>query len=285
MLGIIEVLGLPFLICLLMTIILSHLGIHVLKREIIFIDIALAQTAAVGALAAHIYCKLPTDSLLGYSCGLGVTLVAAAFYAFVRKRVTQIPLESIIGVTYAIAAAAALFLAGVAPGGHVHVGEVLAGSILWASWMDIGVGVLVFSGVGVCFYLFRSPFNRISEDYERAHREKLNVLWWDFFFYALLGIVITFTVRIAGVVVVFAFLIIPATISALFSSRWGPRLAVAGLSGTLSSLAGLLFAYRFDFSVGPAIAAFLGLVLAIAACYRYWTKRHQVPVAQTTATR
>ena len=195
-------------------------------------------------------------------------MAAAAFYAFARSRVIQIPLEAVIGVTYAIAAAAALFLAGVAPGGHVHVQQILAGSILWTSWIDIGVGTVAFSGVGLCFYLLRRPFSRISENYDRARREKLNVFWWDFLFYVLLGVVVTVAVRIAGVVVVFSFLIIPATISALFSSRWGLRLTVAWGSGAASSIAGLLFAYCFDFSVGPAIAAFLGIALVLAACYR-----------------
>ena len=259
-----EVLGLPLLACLMMIAILGYLGIHVLKREVIFIDIALAQTAAVGAIVAHLAFHAHGDSLLGYASAFGCVLLAAAFYSIVRKRVTQISLEAIIGVTYAIAAAAALFFVGIAPGGHVHVQEMLAGSILWTTWKDLAWCALAFSGVGFCFFLFRGPFGRISDDYEEARAGGLKVAGWDFLFYSLLGIVITLAVRLAGVVVVFALLIMPATASALFSSRWGRRLLAAWLVGAVASVAGLLFAYHLDFSVGPAVALFLGLVLVLA---------------------
>lgn len=273
MMNIIELLGLPFLACFLMVPILAYLGIHVLKREVIFIDITLAQMAAFGAVAAHILFGAHADSVLGYASALGATLVAAAFFALSRSTVTEIPLEAIIGVTYAIAAAATLFVVGVVPGGHVHVQEVLTGSILWTTWAHILACLLVFSAVGACLYLFQEPFNRISEDFHSARREGLKVVRWDFVFYLLLGVVITLTVRIAGVVVVFAFLIIPATTSALLTSREGMRLAVAFASGTVASIAGLLFSYYLDFSVGPSVALFLGVILVLTALYALFVGR------------
>jgi zinc/manganese transport system permease protein len=263
--NVIELLGLPFLACLTILAIMGYLGIHVLMREVIFIDIALAQIAAVGAVVAHVTFGAHSDSALGYVCAFGCTVVAAAFYSIVRRKIEQIPLEAIIGVTYAIAMAATLFVVGVAPGGHLHVQQILAGSILWAKWTDVAWCAVAFSGVGICFYLFRKPLSRISEDYERARAEGLRVVLWDFLFYTLLGVVITLAVRIAGVVVVFAFLIIPATISALFTPRLGARLVIAWVCGGVSSLAGLLFSYYLDFSVGPAVALFLGVVLVLAA--------------------
>jgi len=266
-LNIIEVLDLPLLACLTMIAILGYLGIHVLKREVIFIDIALAQIAAVGAIIAHIALGAHGDSLLSYACAFGATLVAAAFYSVVRKRVEQIPLEAVIGVTYAIATAATLFIVGVAPGGHIHVQQMLAGSILWTKWADVARCTVVFSGVGLCFYLFRKPFTGISDDYARARNTGMRVVLWDFIFYALLGAVITLAVRIAGVVLTFAFLIIPATISALFSLRWRTRLVIAWISGAAASVIGLLFSYCLDFSVGPAVALFLGLALIIAGLW------------------
>lgn len=270
MTDIIQVVGLPLLACLAMTGILSYLGIHVLKREVIFIDIALAQAAAVGAIVAHLAFEVHGDSVLAYASAFAFVLLMAAFYSVVRGKVVQIPLEAIIGVSYAIAAAAALFLLGVAPGGHVHVHEMLAGSILWTTWSDILLCVLVFAGVGLCFYLLRRPFERISEDYDGALRAGMKVILWDLLFYALLGVVITLAVRIAGVVVVFAFLIIPATTSALFSANVKKRLVIAWASGATASLAGILFAYELDFSVGPAVALFLGLALVAAAIWRAW---------------
>jgi len=270
MTDIIQGVGLPFLACLAMTGILSYLGIHVLKREVIFIDIALAQAAAVGAIVAHLAFEAHGDSALAYACAFGFVLLMAAFYSLVRSGIVQIPLEAIIGVSYAIAAAAALFLLGVAPGGHVHVHEMLAGSILWTAWSDILLCVLVFSVAGLCFYFLRKPVDRISDDYAGGLRGGMRVVLWDLLFYALLGIVITLAVRIAGVVVVFAFLIIPATTSALFTASVKRRLIIAWASGAVASFLGILFAYELDFSVGPSVALFLGLALVAAALWRTW---------------
>lgn len=263
-----EILGIPFLICLEMIAILGYLGIHVLKREIIFIDIAVAQIAAVGALGAELAFEAHGHSVLGDACAFGATLVAAAFYSLIRRRVVQIPLEAVIGVSYAIAAAGALFLLGIAPGGDFHVQQMLAGSILWATWMDVIWAAGLFALVGGCFYVFRRPFASVSEDYEGAAREGVNTLGWDFLFYALLGVVVTLAVRIAGVVVVFSFLIIPATLSALLASGWRARLVAAWIAGAVASALGLLFAERLDFSVGPAVALFLGAALVLVGSLR-----------------
>jgi zinc/manganese transport system permease protein len=263
-----ELLGLPFLVCVAMTGILGYLGIHVLSREIVFVDIALAQIVAVGAIGAHVALGVEPGSLPTYGSSLGLALAAAAFYALVRRRVMEISQEAVIGVSYAVAAAAALFLIGVAPGGHVHTQDMLAGSILWATWADLLVCALVFAGVGGCFFVLRRPFHRISDDYERAVRDGVRVVAWDFLFYALLGVVITFAVRIGGVVVVFAFLIIPATLSALLTAHVGRRLLVAWGVGLLGALLGLLFAHRLDFSVGPAVALVLGVELVVAGLWR-----------------
>jgi zinc/manganese transport system permease protein len=194
--------------------------------------------------------------------------VAAAFYALIRRRVTQIPLEAIIGVSYAIAAAGALLLVGLAPGGHIHIQEMLAGSILWAGWTELISATALFGVVGVCFTLFRGPLASTSESYDTGSEEGFRALGWDFLFYALLGVVVTLGVRLAGVVVVFSFLIIPATASALFASSWRERLIAAWITGGVASLLGILFAERLDFSVGPAIALFLGIALVLVGSFR-----------------
>ena len=265
MLPIIEMLGLPFLACVMMVMILGYLGIHVLKREVIFIDIALAQMAAVGSIVAHLAFEVDGDSLTAYVSAFGFVLLASLFYALVRGRVVQIPLEAVIGVSYAIAAAGALFLVGTAPGGHVHIQQMLAGSLLWATWTDILTSLAVFFLVGLFLYLLRRPMNRISDRYRDSYAIRPSTIGWDFLFYALMGLVITFAVRMAGVVVVFAFLIIPATVSAIFSSHNGIKLVITWTVGIVCSLGGLLFAYKLDFSVGPAIALLLGVVLVVAA--------------------
>ena len=267
MLPIVQILGLPFLACILMSSILGYLGMHVLKREVIFIDIALAQIAAVGSIVAHLAFEVHEDSPVAYICALGSVLLAAMFYAVIRNRMIQISLEAVIGISYAIAAAGALFLVGIAPGGHVHVQQILSGSLLWTNWNDILLILLVFSAVGLCFFLFRKPLNRLSNNYQQAYDEGLKTAMWDFVFYMLLGIVITLAVQVAGIVVVFAYLIIPATISAIFSSRFGKQLIIIWIATITASISGLLFAYYLDFSIGPAVALFLGGELVIAALY------------------
>ncbi len=264
MLQLIQILGLSFFACIIMGAILAYLGIHVLKREVIFIDIAVAQVAAVGSILAHLVFDVAEDTLPAYMCSFACVLLIAAFYAVARSKVVQISIEAVIGISYAITAAAALFLIGIAPG-HAHAQEMLAGNLLWVTWRHIWLSLAVFSAVGICLFIFRKPISNISESCDEAFAQGQNVIWWDFLFYILVGIVIILAVRVSGVVVVFAFLIIPATTSALFSARWGARMLIALAAVTTASVGGLLFSYYFDFSVGPAVAMFLGAVLVAAA--------------------
>ena len=270
MIQLIQILGLPFLACVIMGAILGYLGIGVLKREVIFVDIALAQIAAVGSIASHLAFGVHGDSLAGYACSLTCVLLAAAFYAFVRRCVFQISLEAVIGISYAIAAAGALFLVGIAPGGHLHVQTMLSGSLLWATWRDVITSLALFSLVGCAFFICRRPFKQISDNYDNAIAEGRNAVLWDFLFYALLGVVITLAVRIAGVVAVFAFLIIPATISALLRPNGPGRFVITWLASVMASMGGLLFAYYLDFSIAPSIVLFLGgLVIIVSVVRRY----------------
>ncbi len=264
----VEILGLPFLLCVAMAAILGFLGLHVLKREIVFVDIAMAQIVAVGTIMAHLLFEAHDDSPLAYASAFGLAVVAAAFYSFTRRKVLQISSEAVIGVSYAVAAAAALFLLGVGTGGHVHAQHMLSGSVLWVTWNDLLVNGIVFSCVGFCFYLLRKPFEKLSSDYEAAIRDGMNVVGWDFLFYTLIGLVITFAVRIGGVVLVFCLLIIPATIAVMHSRNLWTRLVIAWTVGVSGSFLGLLFADRLDFSVGPAVALLLGAGLAVAAVWR-----------------
>jgi zinc/manganese transport system permease protein len=246
-----------------MSSILGYLGTHVLKREVIFIDIALAQIAAVGSIAAHLIFEAHDDSPIAHICSFGCVLLAAAFYAFIRSRIFHISLEAVIGISFVIAAAAALFLVGIVPGSHIHIQHILSGSLLWIGSQQIITSLVVFSVAGICFYLFRKPIAEISNGYQKDITKDLRVVFWDFIFYVLLGVVITLSVQIGGVVIVFAYLIIPATISAMFTARLGLQLAIVWTTAITASLFGLLFAYYLDFSIGPAIAMFLGCELII----------------------
>jgi zinc/manganese transport system permease protein len=269
----VQILGLPFLMCLIMGTILGYFGTHVLKREVIFIDIAVAQVAAVGTLAAHLLFDAEEDTLISYVFSLCCVIFIAAFYAMARKKIVRISIEAVIGISYAITAAGAMFLIGIAPG-HAHAEEMLAGKLLWVTKEHVVLCLVVFTMVAICLSIIRKPLSKISLNYEDAITQGLKVVWWDFVFYSLLGVVITLAVRVTGVVTVFSFLIIPATISALFTNNWGVRMFITWAAATVASLGGLLFAYFFDFSVGPAIAFFLGLVLAIVALFNKFQRIH-----------
>jgi len=265
MLQLIQIVGLPFLACVMMSSVLGYLGIHVLKREVIFVDIALAQVAAVGVIVSHLVFDVHGDSALSYVCSMAAILIMAVFYAIARISIVQISLEAIIGISYAIAAAGALFLVGIQPGGHIHIQHILSGSLLWINWRDIVAGAIAFSAVGFCLYLVRKPLTSLSESYKHTCSKGAGSIFWDLVFYLLVGLVITLSVQMGGVVLVFAYLIIPATISALFTSRLEIQLMIISIAAISASIFGLLFAYYLDFSVGPAIALLLGVELIIAA--------------------
>ena len=266
--NIVSMLALPLASCLMMTMILSYLGLHVIKREVIFIDIAVAQVAALGAIFAHMQFHVHGDSLAALFCAIGATLLMALFFAAVRRYITQLPIEATIGITYALVASGALFMIGKSTCGHTHIQEMLAGNLLWVDGRTLVWSAASFLLAGTGFFLCRKPFQAISDSYESAVENGRSVILWDFLFYALCGIVITFAVRLAGVVVVFCFLIIPAALSALFAERWRIRLFVAWAVGALASVAGLLFSQYLDFSAGVSVALFLGVLLVVCALWR-----------------
>jgi ABC-type Mn2+/Zn2+ transport system permease subunit len=198
---------------------------------------------------------------------MAATIVAAIFFAIVRHRVKGLPIEATIGIIYAVVAAATLFMIGKCTGGHTHVQDMLMGSLLWVEWSDFLRALLVFLGAGACLVLCRRPLQRISDKDEEEHGKHAGTFLWDFLFYALCGVVITMAVHLAGVVVVFCFLIVPATFSALFAVSWGARLTLTWLVGAASSAAGLLFSHWLDFSAGVSVSLFMGIFLVLGALF------------------
>jgi zinc/manganese transport system permease protein len=257
-----NIMGLPLLTCLALTIILGYPGLHVIRREVIFIDIAVAQIAALGAISSHIFLHLPADSPAATFCAFGATLLAAFFFATVRHKITTLPIEAAIGITYAVAAAATLFIIG-KHSGHSHIQQMLTGNLLWVKSRDVARAFAIFAFTAVCFAFFHRRFRLISDNYEQAGADGVNVIAWDFLFYALCGIIITVAVRLAGVVVVFSFLIIPAVTSALFSDKWRSQILITWAAGFAGSVMGLIFCQVFDFSAGVSVSLFLGMSLTI----------------------
>jgi zinc/manganese transport system permease protein len=269
MLEMLTFMAAPFAACLILVGIHGYLGLHVLLRQVIFVDLALAQIAALGAVVAFILGH-PAGSPASFAYSLGAAVLGALIFSFTRTRTreSKVPQEALIGITYVIASAAAILVADRAPEGAEHIKELLAGSILWVTWGTVIKDLVIYSVVGLFHYLFRRRFIRITEDPDRAWAEGIKVRLWDFLFYVSFGVIITLSVEIAGVLMVFSYLVAPAIIALGTSDRWGVRIVIAWAVGFLASAVGLIASYQVDFPSGPAIVCALGLFLLLFAGWR-----------------
>ncbi|MDA2927790.1 metal ABC transporter permease [Acidobacteria bacterium AH-259-G07] len=265
---IVQIMLPPFVACLILTGIHTYLGLHVVSRGVIFVDLALAQIAALGSTFAFLVGFDPA-SQTGYFYSLGFTFFGAAIFSISRLKDQRVPQEALIGIVFAVSSSAAILIADRAPQGAEHVAEMLSGAILWVSWSTIWKTLLIYSAIGVFHVVFRDKFLLISIEPEEAERRGLAVRWWDFLFYMSFGFVITSSVAIAGVLLVFSFLIIPSVIGVLYSKKIGTRLIIGWVSGTVVSSMGLLLSYQFDFPSGPSIVCSFGAFLILAAIVQY----------------
>ena len=229
----------------------TYFGIMVLGRKVIFVDLALAQIAALGATVAFMLGH-PAQSIATYGYSLTFTLLAAVLLAFTRAWGTRVPQEALIGVIYVVAAAAAILLIDRAPQGAEHLKQILTGNILTSGFSEIAVIVPVYAAVGLLHWLLR------------RHMAGTGSLAWEFVFYATFGIVVTSSVAIAGVLLVFSFLIIPAAIGVMFAASLSRQLAIGWIVGTLVSAAGLAASFALDLPTGAAMVCTFGATLALA---------------------
>lgn len=253
-----EVLFLPFLACLVLTGIHVYLGIHVISRKVIFVDIALAQIAAFGATVAFLLGYDP-KSWTAYGWSLTFAVVAAAVFALTRTRHERVPQEAVIGITYATASAAAILLADISPHGAEHLHDLLAGSIVWVTPHQIAYMVFMYGLIGTFHFVFRKQFLEISLHPETAYARGVNVRLWDFLFYLSFGVVITSSVQIAGVLLVFCYLVAPSVFAVMFFDDLRARLLTGWGMATLVSAVGMYFSY--DRPSGPTIIVAFALAL------------------------
>lgn len=258
----------------------GYLGIHIIARGVIFVDLALAQVAAMGWAAAGLGLADQLSAWLGipaaeagYAVGLTATLIAAALFSLSRMEHPRVPQEAIIGTVYVVASAGTILLAAQAPRGAEHVEELLTGSLLWVTWGEIVKTTLIYAAIGVALWLFRERFMTISLKPSEAKARGWSVRRWDFLFYALFGLVVTLAVAIAGVLLVFSFLVIPAVIAFLFTSQPGKLLAIAWTSGAAATLLGLYTSYRTDLPTGPTMVCVFGVALILAFALRKLLRR------------
>lgn len=274
MLEMMQFMAAPFAACLVLVGIHGYLGLHVLLRQVIFVDLALAQIAALGTVVALILGHEP-GSPVSFAYSLGAAVLGALIFSVTRSRNhgSKVPQEAIIGITYVIASATAILVADRAPEGAEHIKELLAGTILWVTWPAVVKVLVIYSGVGLFHYIFRKRFITITEDPDRAYAQGWKVWFWDFLFYLSFGVIITLAVEVAGVLMVFSYLVAPAIIALGSSDRWGSRIGIAWGIGFLASAVGLIASYQVDFPSGPAIVCSLGLFLLLFAGWRAIQKR------------
>ena len=252
----------PFVASLILTGIHAYLGVHVVERGVIFVDLALAQIAALGATVA-IVAGMDPHGRNSYWISLGFTFLGAAIFALARTRRGHIPQEAFIGIAYSVASAMAILLMSKATGETEHLKDMLVGNILAVSWPEVRKTAILYALVGVFHYVFRKKFLLISMNHEKAESLGVSVRFWDFLFYASFGFVVTSSVAIAGVLLVFCYLIVPSVGAMLFADRIGPRLAIGWTMGTLFSALGCYLSVLLDTPTGATIVVTFGGVLVM----------------------
>ncbi len=261
---ILQFLILPFLASLILTGIHAYLGVHVVERGVIFVDLALAQIAALGATMA-ILIGVDPHGVGAYWMSLGFTFIGAGIFTLVRSKQKRIPLEAFIGITYAVASAAAILAMSKATGETEHLKDMLVGNILAVSKHDVIKTAILYGCVGAFHFIFRKKFLAISLNHGKAEESGLNVQLWGFLFYASFGFVVTSSVAIAGVLLVFCYLVVPSVGAMLFADRIGTRLAIGWTMGTLVSALGCYCSVLFDTPTGATIVCTFGAVLVCMA--------------------
>src|SRR5205823_3653582 len=269
---ILQFLILPFIASLILTGIHAYLGVHVVERGVIFVDLALAQIAALGATIA-ILAGFDPHGQGAYWISLAFTFLGAGIFALVRTHRGRIPLEAFIGITYAVASAAAILAMSKATGETEHLKDMLVGNILAVSREEVIRTAALYGAIGLFHYIFRKKFLLISTNPREAEAQGISIGLWDFLFYASFGFVVTSSVAIAGVLLVFCYLIVPSVGAMLFADRIGKRLAIGWTMGTLVSALGCYFSVSLDLPTGATIVCTFGGVLLVMFLVRQLVMR------------
>ena len=269
----------PLMALLLLPGLLVYLGLHVVERGVIFVDLALAQVAALGVAAAILLGSDPAHDTLPYVMALLFTFVGAAVFALTRFRHARVPQEAIIGIVYIVSAAASVMVLSKTAEGDEAIKSLLVGNILLVSKGQVLKTFLLFIAIGLFHFVFRRRFTEVSFDMESAMARGISVRLWDFLFYVTFGFAVTSFVQIAGVYLVFSYLIVPAVCGALLSARVGTRLAIGWVVAFAAGLSGLLLSTQWtsmDLPTGPTIVCVFGVLLLVAGAAAYALHRRRV---------
>jgi zinc/manganese transport system permease protein len=245
----------------------AYLGLHVVERGVIFVDLSLAQIASLGAAIAVWQGFDPHQPVI-YWMSLAFTLLGALIFAMVKGHEAKIPQEAIIGITYAVASAAVILTMSKATGEAEHLKDMLVGNILSVQWPEVWLTGVIYLAIGLFHWVFRQRFLDISMDAKAVAARGISVRFWDFLFYASFGFVVTRSVAIAGVLLVFCYLIVPSIGAMLWATRIGSRLAIGWVMGTLVSILGMYFSVLWDLPTGATIVCTFGVTLIVMALVR-----------------
>jgi zinc/manganese transport system permease protein len=259
-----ELLFWPFVAGLVLTGIHAYFGLHVLARGVVFVDLSLAQVAALGITVA-ILAGHGVQSEAAYWYALLFAIGGAVLFALARPYEKSMQQEAVIGIVYAVSASLGVLALDRAPQGAEHIKQLLIGSILTVTREEVGVLALLYGVIGIVHWLFRRPLLEVSFNPLLAAAQRRRIFLWDVVFYGSFALVVTSSVRIAGVLLVFTYLIVPAAIAGLFAATVRARLFIAWALGAGLSAAGLYASWTWDLPTGPAIVAAFGAATAVVA--------------------
>jgi zinc/manganese transport system permease protein len=259
----IELLLPPFAAAMIILVTHAYFGLHVIQREVIFVDLALAQIAALGGTVAFML-GAAHGSVEGYFFSFAFTLLGALIFSLSRFDDSPVPQEALIGITFVVASAAVILISSFSAEGTEHLRETLTGALIWVTWPTVAKVALSYGAIGLFHYLMRRTMLAISFAPERVSRLKT----WDFVFYATFGVAITSSVHIAGVLMVFSVLVIPSVIAFFYTRDFRHALFIAWSAGTVAIVMGLGISFAFDITTGPVLVVCFGAVLAVALAFR-----------------
>jgi zinc/manganese transport system permease protein len=268
----------PFVASLVIAGIHAYLGVHVVERGVIFVDLSLAQIAAFGATIAILLPWSDGDphSPSVYWVALVFTFIGAGIFSMIRSRHARIPQEAIIGISYAVASAATILALSKSTSEGEHLKDMLVGNLLSVSWKEIWQTAVLYAFIGAFHFAFRKKFLAISMNPEAVEASGVNLRLWDFLFYVSFGFVVTRSVALAGVLLVFCYLIVPSVGAMLFARNIGPRLAIGWTMGTVVSALGIWLSLMLDLPTGATIVVTFGLVLILMAIVRVLIPRKDI---------
>ena len=257
-----DIMKWPLLACLLLPGLLVYLGLHIVKREIIFVDLALAQVAALGTCAG-ILLHYEAASWESYALSLAFTFIGAAIFTVTRTHSHKVPQEALIGIVYVVTAALGILLLSRSPEGNEELRRTLIGEVLLVTPAQVLRTFGLYVAIGLVHFFARRKFLAISFEPDRVEAEGVSIRWWDFLFYAMFGWVVTSFVQIGGVLLVFSFLIVPAVCANFVAESLGAKLLIGWATATVASVAGLWLSYTLDLPTGAAIVCTLGVALVV----------------------